>query len=316
VQFCNPISRSPCLSVGWFSDTISMSSHENLRTLSRLEFSTSHKTARTIRGIFGEKFAVVICVETLEAFMSMVVNVPIVVSSSKLGRKEKMGQLNAISFLLQFFFQSDCRSLKARILSLAQDRPYNSWHLWREDCSCDLRWDVGGIDVHDSRCSDRCFVQQDRKKRANGSTECHIIPTSVSLSIWSPTRRLASRIWSQFYLGTIWCVLERIIVEQFPRLFWGLPISIEAPMVVESQIQSLFPDYCIALLRIFKKTGVICCQSFPSSNSLLLYSPLNWCDELLCVQCAEICKSFEAQPCLLSCEASMKISPLLSFPIA
>jgi hypothetical protein len=127
------------LSISRFSDTISMNSHENLRTLSRLEFSTSHKTARTIRGIFGEKFAVVICVETLEALMSMVVNVPIVVSSCKLGRKEKMDQLNAISFLFQFFFQSDCRLLKARILSLAQDRPYNSWHLWREDCTCDLR---------------------------------------------------------------------------------------------------------------------------------------------------------------------------------
>jgi hypothetical protein len=56
--------------------------------------------------------------------------------------------------------------------------------------------------------------------------------------------------------------LERIIVEQFPRLFWGLPISIEAPTVLESQTRSLSPDYCIALLRIFKKTGVICCQSF------------------------------------------------------
>ncbi len=86
-----------------------------------------------------ETFAVLICVETLEALMSMVVNIPIVVSSSELGSKEKMDQLNAISFRLQFFFQSDCRSLKARILSLAQDSPYNSWHLWREICSCDLR---------------------------------------------------------------------------------------------------------------------------------------------------------------------------------
>jgi hypothetical protein len=77
-----------------------MNSHESLHTLSRLEFSTSHKTARTICGIFGEKFAVVICIETLEALMSMVVNVPIVVSSSKLGRKEKMDQLNSISFNL------------------------------------------------------------------------------------------------------------------------------------------------------------------------------------------------------------------------
>jgi hypothetical protein len=76
---------------------------------SRLEFSPLHKTARTIRGIFGEKIAVAICVETLEALMSMIVDVPIVVLSSKVGRNEQMDQLNAISFLLQFLFQSDCR---------------------------------------------------------------------------------------------------------------------------------------------------------------------------------------------------------------
>jgi hypothetical protein len=65
---------------------------------SRLEFSPSHKTAR--RGMFREKIAVVSCVETLEALMSMIVDVPIVVLSSKFGRKEKMDQLNAVSFLL------------------------------------------------------------------------------------------------------------------------------------------------------------------------------------------------------------------------
>ncbi len=51
-----------------------------------------------------------ICVETLEALMSMTVDVPIVVLSSKVGRKEQTDQLNPISFLLQFFFQSDRRS--------------------------------------------------------------------------------------------------------------------------------------------------------------------------------------------------------------